>query len=31
LPWTLINEGRTEVDVPVRGSVNIDISAQRLR
>ncbi|MGH6623227.1 MAG: hypothetical protein ACREBN_04610, partial [Burkholderiaceae bacterium] len=31
LPWTLINEGRTEVEVPVRGSVNIDISAQRLR
>jgi len=31
LPWALVNEGRTEIDVPVRGSVNIDISLQRLR
>jgi hypothetical protein len=31
LPWTLLNEGRTEIDVPVRGNVTIDVPAQRLR
>lgn len=31
LPWTLINEGRIEVEVPVRGTINVDIGATRLR
>ena len=31
LPWTLVNDGRMEVDVPVRGTVNLDIGAQRPR
>jgi hypothetical protein len=31
LPWVLFNEGRTEFDVPVRGTVNVDVGAQRMR
>jgi hypothetical protein len=31
LPWALVNDGRREIEVPVRGSVNVDIPAQRLR
>jgi hypothetical protein len=31
LAWHLPNDGRSEVEVPVRGSVNVDIGAQRLR
>jgi hypothetical protein len=31
LPWTLVNDGRAEIDVAVRGTVNVDIPAQRLR
>jgi hypothetical protein len=31
LPWSLVNDGRREIDVPVRGAVNLDIPAQRLR
>jgi len=31
LPWTLVNDGRIEFDVPVRGTVNVDVPAQRMR
>ncbi|MGO9513891.1 MAG: hypothetical protein ACLP2F_09655 [Steroidobacteraceae bacterium] len=31
LPWTLVNEGRTEVEVSTRGRTDISIGAQRLR
>ena len=31
LPWTLANDGRAEIEVPVRGDVNIDIGARRMR
>jgi hypothetical protein len=31
LPWMFVNEGRLEVEVPVRGTVNLDIGAQRPR
>ena len=31
LPWIFVNEGRMEVEVPVRGTVNLDIGAQRPR
>lgn len=31
LPWTLVNDGRVQFDVPVRGTVNVDIPAQRIR
>jgi hypothetical protein len=31
LPWVLVNEGRVEFEVPVRGTVNVDIGAQRMR
>ena len=31
LPWQLVNDGRTQFDVPVRGTVNLDIGAQRMR
>jgi hypothetical protein len=31
LAWHLPNDGRSEVEVTVRGSVNVDIGAQRLR
>ncbi|MCU0971626.1 MAG: hypothetical protein MUF57_07545 [Gammaproteobacteria bacterium] len=31
LPWMLVNEGRVEFDVPVRGAVTLDIPAQRMR
>lgn len=31
LPWMLINEGRTEIDVPVRSTVNVDVGARRMR
>ncbi len=31
LPWMLVNEGRIEVEVPVRDTVNVDIGATRLR
>lgn len=31
LPWTLVNDGRREIDVPVRGSVVVDVPAQRIR
>lgn len=31
LPWQLMNEGRAEFDVPVRGTVNVDLAAQRMR
>ena len=31
LPWALANEGRAEFDVPVRGAVDLEIAAQRLR
>ena len=30
LPWALVNDGRTDIDVPVRGSVTVGIPAQRL-
>jgi hypothetical protein len=31
LPWLLANDGRAEFNVPVRGSVTVDIPAQRMR
>jgi hypothetical protein len=31
LAWHFMNEGRHEVDVPVRGTVNLELGAQRLR
>ncbi|HQR22059.1 MAG TPA: carboxypeptidase-like regulatory domain-containing protein [Burkholderiaceae bacterium] len=31
LPWVLANDGRFEVDVPVRDSVSVDIPARRMR
>jgi hypothetical protein len=31
LPWMLANDGRVEFDVPVRGTVTLDIPAQRMR
>ena len=31
LPWMLINDGRTEFDVPVRGTIYVDVAAQRMR
>lgn len=31
LPWMLVNDGRLEIDVTVRGTVNVDIPAQRIR
>jgi len=31
LPWALLNDGRVEIDVSVRGTVNVDMPAQRLR
>lgn len=31
LPWQLVNDGRIQFDVPVRGTVNVDIPAQRMR
>lgn len=31
LPWALVNEGRIEFDVPVRGTANVDVPAQRIR
>lgn len=31
LPWALVNDGRIEFDVSVRGTVNVDIPAQRIR
>jgi len=31
LPWQLVNDGRVEFDVPVRGTVNVDIPALRMR
>lgn len=31
LPWTLVNDGRVQFEVPVRGTVNVDIPAQRIR
>jgi len=31
LPWALVNEGRAEFDVEVRGTVNVDVAAQRMR
>lgn len=31
LPWMLVNDGRAEFDVPVRGTVTLDIPAQRMR
>jgi hypothetical protein len=31
LPWMLVNDGRVEFDVPVRGTVTLDIPAQRMR
>ncbi len=31
LPWTLVNDGRIDIDVPVRGNVTVDIGAQRIR
>lgn len=31
LPWTLPDDGRVEIDVSVRATVNVDIPAQRLR
>lgn len=30
LPWQLVNDGRTEFDVEVRGTTNVDIAAQRM-
>lgn len=31
LPWQLVNDGRMQFDVPIRGTVNVDIPAQRMR
>ncbi len=31
LPWTLVNEGRLEVDVSTRGKSEVSLAAQRLR
>jgi hypothetical protein len=31
LPWTLVNEGRSEVEVMTRGRTEIGIAAQRPR
>jgi hypothetical protein len=31
LPWTLLNEGRAEVEVTTRDRTEIDIAAQRPR
>lgn len=31
LPWQLVDDGRTQFDVPVRGTVNVDVPAQRMR
>jgi len=31
LPWMLVNDGRVEIDVAVRGTANVDVPAQRLR
>ncbi len=31
LPWTLAGDARAEFEVPVRGTVNVDVGAQRMR
>ena len=31
LPWSLANEGRTEVDVTTRGRCDVELGAQRPR
>jgi hypothetical protein len=31
LPWTLVNEGRAEIEVMTRNRTEIGIAAQRLR
>ena len=31
LPWMLLRDGRAEFEVPVRGNVNVDVGAQRMR
>jgi hypothetical protein len=31
LAWHLMDDGRREVEVPVRGTVNLEVSAQRIR
>ena len=31
LPWMLVNDGRVEIEVPVRETVIVDIAAQRPR
>lgn len=31
LPWLVTNDGRTEIEVPVRGNTTVDIAAQRPR
>ena len=31
LPWTLVDEGRREIEVPVRGTISVDMAARRIR